>query len=176
MIFWLLQNLHDMCIWDAQWKFLQLLLNKVFIVLLFTTSNQSEIQKSKCFNSPLDTISSVIGAYVELSRAWYNSSYWILQVWTHYFDTKYQRTFAFQQSYSITHLSINIFLFCPNITNVCILTYSINRFHYQVRHIKLKYCLLQCLLHDRNISEFGRKFWTHIEDSLHNGIYQNLSF
>ena len=93
MIFWLLQNLHDMYIWDAQWKFL--LLNKVFIVLLFTTSNQSE--KSKCFNSPLDTISSVIGAYVELSRAWHNSSYWILLVWTHYFDTKYQRTFAFQQ-------------------------------------------------------------------------------
>ena len=64
--------------------------------------------------------------------------------------------------YSITHLSINIFLFCPNITNVCILTYSINRFHYQVRHIKPKsvpkYCLLQCLLHNRNISEFGRKF------------------
>ena len=49
--------------------------------------------------------------------------------------------------YSITHLSINIFLFCPNITNVCILTYSINRFRYQVRHIKPKYCLLQCLLH-----------------------------
>ena len=93
MIFWLLQNLHDMCIWDAQWKFL--LLNKVFIVLLFTTSNQSE--KSKCFNSLLDKISSVIGAYVELSRAWHNSSYWILLVWTHYFDTKYQRTFAFQQ-------------------------------------------------------------------------------
>ena len=52
--------------------------------------------------------------------------------------------------YSITHLSINIFLL--------VLSYSINRFHYQVRHIKPKYCLLQCLLHNRNISEFGRKF------------------
>ena len=174
MIFWLLQNLHDMCIWDAQWKFL--LLNKVFIVLLFTTSNQSE--KSKCFNSPLDTISSVIGAYVELSRAWHYSSYWILLVWTHYFDTKYQRTFAFQQmlfhypsfdkhfSFLSKHYKSRVFSH----------TVAVNRFHYQVRHIKLKYCLLQCLLHNRNISEFGRKFWTHIEDSLHNGIYQNLSF
>ena len=167
MIFWLLQNLHDMCIWDAQWKFLQLLLNKVFIVLLFTTSNQSE--KSKCFNSPLDTISSVIGAYVELSRAWHNSSYWILLVWTHYFERNINVPLLSSKCYSITHLSINIFLFCPNITNVCILTYSINRFHYQVRHIKPKYCLLQCLLHNRSISEFGR-------NSLHNEIYQNLSF
>ena len=173
MIFWLLQNLHDMRIWDAQWKFL--LLNKVFIVLLFTTSNQSE--KSKCFNSPLDTISSVIGAYVELSRAWYNSSYWILLDCEHTILTRNINVpLLSSKCYSITHLSINIFLFCPNITNVCILTYSINRFHYQVRHIKPKYCLLQCLLHNRNISEFGRKFWTHIEDSLHNGIYQNLSF
>ena len=124
MIFWLLQNLHDMCIWDAQWKFLQLLLNKVFIVLLFTTSNQSE--KSKCFNSPLDTISSVIGAYVELSRAWYNSSYWILLDCEHTILTRNIKVpLLSSKCYSITHLSINIFLFCPNITNVCILTYSI---------------------------------------------------
>ena len=36
-----------------------------FCFLLLAISQK----KSKCFNSPLDTISSVIGAYVELSRA-----------------------------------------------------------------------------------------------------------
>ena len=47
--------------------------------------------------------------------------------------------------YSIAHLSINIFLFCPNITNVCILTYSINRFHYQVRQ-NIVCCNVYCII------------------------------
>ena len=50
--------------------------------------------------------------------------------------------------YSITHLSINIFLFCPNITNVCILTYSINRSitKFATLNQNIVYCNVYCII------------------------------
>ena len=50
--------------------------------------------------------------------------------------------------YSITHLSINIFLFCPSITNVCILTYSINRSitKFATLNQNIVYCNVYCII------------------------------
>ena len=50
--------------------------------------------------------------------------------------------------YSITHLSINIFLFCPNITNVCILTYSINSSitKFATLNQNIVYCNVYCII------------------------------